>query len=118
MADRPAFPVDCEQIHPILAVADLSAAINFYTQKLGFELGFTWGDPPRTAGVNVGQVSMHLRQGTPAPSGASVYFAVDDVQSYRQAVHDSLKKCLLVGKLIVRIGKTGHTTRRSFCHSL
>jgi uncharacterized glyoxalase superfamily protein PhnB len=91
MTDRPGSPVDCEQIHPILAVADLAAAIDFYTQKLGFELGFTWGDPPRTAGVNVGQVSMHLRQGTPAPSGASVYFTVDDVQSlYERHVRNGI----------------------------
>jgi len=81
MADRSRSPVDCEQLHPVLAVADLAAATAFYTQKLGFELGFTWGDPPRTAGVNLGRVSMHLRQGAPAPSGASVYFTVDDVDA-------------------------------------
>ena len=81
MTERSESPIDCEQLHPILAVADLTAAIAFYTQKLGFQLGFTWGDPPRTAGVNLGHVSMHLRQGTPVPSSASVYFAVNEVDA-------------------------------------
>jgi uncharacterized glyoxalase superfamily protein PhnB len=84
MADRSTSSVECDQLHPILAVADLAAAIAFYTQKLGFELGFTWGDPPRTAGVNIGQVSVHLRQGRPTPSGLSVYFTVDDVDALHE----------------------------------
>jgi len=32
-------------------VSDLAAAIDFYTQKLGFTLAFTWGDPPRLAAL-------------------------------------------------------------------
>jgi catechol 2,3-dioxygenase-like lactoylglutathione lyase family enzyme len=70
--------VDCEQHHPTLAVADLRAAIDFYTKVLGFELGFTWGDPPSLAGVNLGRVSIHLAPGTPSPKGCSLYFVVGD----------------------------------------
>ena len=38
--------VDCEQHHPTLAVSDVLAAADFYTKKLGFSLGFTWGTGP------------------------------------------------------------------------
>lgn len=70
--------VDCEQHHPDLSVTDVLAAADFYTKKLGFTLGFTWGDPPNMVGVNLGSVSMHLSQGTPTPSACSVYFVVGD----------------------------------------
>ena len=38
--------IECDQIHAGLAVGDIPAAVDFYTTKLGFKLGFTWGDPP------------------------------------------------------------------------
>jgi len=43
--------IDCEQQHASVFVSDLAAAIDFYTQKLGFTLAFTWGDPPRLAAL-------------------------------------------------------------------
>ena len=70
--------VECEQIHAGLAVADIPAAVDFYTVKLGFTLAFTWGDPPMFAGVNLGKVQMFLQTGTPDPKGCSVYFMVGD----------------------------------------
>lgn len=70
--------VDCERLHPGLAVADVLAAVDFYTTRLGFRTGFTWGDPPTMAGLNLGDVSIHLMQGTPNPSGAGVFFVVRD----------------------------------------
>jgi uncharacterized glyoxalase superfamily protein PhnB len=36
-------------LSPILACADVSAAMDYYTQKLGFELA--WAMPPNDAGV-------------------------------------------------------------------
>lgn len=75
----PAIPIiDCEMIHPSLAVDDIVAASDFYTRKLGFRQSFIWGDPPSMAGVNLGQVQMFLEQGTPSPKGCSVYFVVGD----------------------------------------
>lgn len=70
--------VECEQIHAGLAVTDLTAAIDFYTKKLGFTLGFTWGEPPTFAGVNLGKTQMFLQKGTPDPKGCTVYFLVGD----------------------------------------
>ncbi|MGH2608959.1 MAG: VOC family protein [Tepidiformaceae bacterium] len=75
----PAAPfVECEQHHPRLPVSDVLAAADFYTKKLGFDLAFTWGDPPRMAGVNLGRVQLFLEEGTPNPQGCSVYFVVGD----------------------------------------
>ena len=80
--DKPKLPqIDCEQLHPILAVNDLAAAINFYTHKLGFILAFGWGDPPTMAGLNLGGVQIFLEQGEPDPKGCSVYFVVSDADA-------------------------------------
>jgi uncharacterized glyoxalase superfamily protein PhnB len=78
MTNSAAPKVDCEQQHPSLAVRDVPAAAEFYAQKLGFFVSFTWGDPPTMAGMNLGQVQMFLEQGTPSPAGCSVYFVVGD----------------------------------------
>ena len=73
--------IDCEQIHPVLAVSDIHAAADFYAMKLGFTVAFTHGDPPELAGLNLGHVQMFLEKGTPAPKGCSVYFVVDDADA-------------------------------------
>ena len=78
MTDPIAPGVDCEQIHPALAVSDVRAAADFYTKKLGFMQAFISGDPPEMAGVNLGHVQMFLERGTPSPDGCSVYFVVDN----------------------------------------
>lgn len=78
MTTAPSPFIECEQIHAGLAVRDIPAAVDFYTKKLGFQLGFTWGDPPTFAGVNLGKVQMFLRTGTPGPAACVVYFLVGD----------------------------------------
>jgi catechol 2,3-dioxygenase-like lactoylglutathione lyase family enzyme len=88
MSTPAALHVDCEQHHPVLSVADVLAAADFYTKKLGFTLGFTWGDPPDIVGMNLGDVSIHLSQGAPSPSECSVYFVVgnaDDLYEFHRA---------------------------------
>jgi catechol 2,3-dioxygenase-like lactoylglutathione lyase family enzyme len=68
--------VECEQVHPCLVVSDIAKAVEFYTRKLGFKLTFTWGDPPAFAGVNLGNVQMFLKKGTPEPNGCTVSFMI------------------------------------------
>ena len=70
--------IDCERQHPSLAVGDVREAVAFYAEKLGFETGFTWGDPPEMAGMNLGAVQIFLRQGTPSPAGCALFFVVGD----------------------------------------
>jgi catechol 2,3-dioxygenase-like lactoylglutathione lyase family enzyme len=74
--------VDCERHHTTLQVADVRAAVDFYTTRLGFTLGFTWGgDPPTFAGVKLGEVQIFLARGTPDPRGCSVQFVVGDADA-------------------------------------
>jgi catechol 2,3-dioxygenase-like lactoylglutathione lyase family enzyme len=70
--------IDCERVHPGLAVPDIPAAVEFYSKKLGFTTGFTWGDPPTFAGMNLGQVQIFLRKDQPEPKGTFVSFLVSD----------------------------------------
>ena len=80
--------VDCEQQHTSLPVSDVLAAVDYYTKKLGFRLGFTWGDPPSMAGVILGKVQMFLEQGAPNPRGCTVYFVVgnaDELFEFQRA---------------------------------
>ena len=80
--------VECERQHPSLTVPDVRAAAHFYTTKLGFAPGFTWGEPPTIAGVNLDRVQVFLEQGTPNPAGCSVYFVVgnaDELFEFQRA---------------------------------
>jgi catechol 2,3-dioxygenase-like lactoylglutathione lyase family enzyme len=73
----PATPqVDCERYHAGLPVDDVLAAVDFYTHKLGFKPGFTWGEPVRMAGVNLGGVQIFLSHAPPNPQGVSLFFVV------------------------------------------
>lgn len=88
MTSRAAPEVEVEQHHASLRVADLSAAIDFYTTRLGFLHAFSWGDPPTMAGVNIGKTQIFLGVGTPAPQGCSLYFVVgdaDELYDYHRA---------------------------------
>lgn len=80
--------VECEQEHASLPVSNVRAAVDFYTSKLGFRLGFTWGEPPTIAGVNLGNVQMFLEQGTSNPAGCAVYFVIgnaDELYEFQRA---------------------------------
>jgi hypothetical protein len=50
------------QIHPVLPVQDVLAALFFYTQKLGFEISFA-DDPknPTYAGIKRDHIEIHLQ---------------------------------------------------------
>ena len=80
--NRPSTPgvpdVECEMHHTTLVVSDVRAAVEFYTNRLGFWSAFMEGDPPTFAGINLGDVQIFLEQGTPNPNGCSVYFVVGD----------------------------------------
>lgn len=76
MSALPVPQTDCERLIPLLIVSDIPGAVDYYTSKLGFTHVFTWGEPPEIAGVNLGEVSVHLYEGDPQQN--SVYFVVND----------------------------------------
>jgi catechol 2,3-dioxygenase-like lactoylglutathione lyase family enzyme len=78
MSSNPAPNIICDRQHPLLRVDDITEAVEFYTNKLGFTLGFTWADPPTLAGVNLGSISVHLAKGSEGFGRGSVYFVVGD----------------------------------------
>jgi catechol 2,3-dioxygenase-like lactoylglutathione lyase family enzyme len=79
MVTNPTSPlIECEKMHVTLPVSDLAAAIEFYVTKLGFRLGFTWGEPAFFAGMTLGQVEIFLKQDMPAPNAGAVVFVVSD----------------------------------------
>jgi catechol 2,3-dioxygenase-like lactoylglutathione lyase family enzyme len=73
--------VECDQQHPSLMVPDVLAASAFYSDKLGFNVAFTWGEPVTMAGMNLGHVQFFLERGTPAPEGCSLYFVVGNLDA-------------------------------------
>jgi catechol 2,3-dioxygenase-like lactoylglutathione lyase family enzyme len=82
------FPkVDCDRLHPVLRVQDIAKAVEFYTTRLGFDLGFTWPEdaPPTYAGVNLGAVQVFLQKGTPNPDGISISFVVSNADELCEA---------------------------------
>lgn len=81
--------VDCERHHTTLYVSDILAAIDFYTSKLGFSLGFIWEDPPTFAGVNLGDAQIFLAQGTPNPEGCAVNFVIGDADELYEFQRDN-----------------------------
>ncbi|HEX2779364.1 MAG TPA: VOC family protein, partial [Gemmatimonadaceae bacterium] len=88
MAPATAPHVDVEQYHASLRVADLAAAIEFYTTRLGFFHAFSWGEPATMAGVNIGETQLFLEPGTPAPEGCSLFFVIgnaDELYEFHRA---------------------------------
>lgn len=70
--------VDCEHHHTEIHAPDVLAAVDFYTKKLGFHLGFTWGEPVTMAGLNLDKAQIFITEGTPVPAGCELFFVVGD----------------------------------------
>lgn len=70
---------------PVLQVADLSQALAYYRDVLGFEQEFAYGEPPFYGAVKLGEASVHLA--SPSAQAArrglgSAYFFCDNVDAY------------------------------------
>lgn len=70
----------------ILPVSDIASSINFYHDKLGFKVTFTWNDPMDYVVLKRGEnVSIHLTkrhpQTIPTPAHASLYIFVKDADA-------------------------------------
>lgn len=76
---------------PILAVPDVSAALRWWVDVVGFRVGFVYGDPPTHAGVLAdpgwtGRGRVQLSQRPPAECGAAMVYvtvAVVDASAAR-----------------------------------
>ena len=84
----------------ILQVSNLNDSIQFYTEALGFEEEFVFGDPPYYAGVKLGDVIIHLNTGNETESRrgmGSVYVFCDNVDDYYKSIEE--KKVEITSKL-------------------
>lgn len=76
----------------ILQVSNLPEAIKFYTESLGFEKEFIYGDPPFYAGVKMNDIIIHLNtaEGNAKRSGmGSIYIFCDEVDSYYEKIKEA-----------------------------
>ena len=74
----------CECLYPTIAANNLMATVEYYRDKLGFDVQFLWGEPPVHAGLEFGNATVHLNEQPNADphgttSGCWLYFQVDDV---------------------------------------
>ena len=75
------------KIFPVFAVSDLDAAIEFYQDKLGFSIAWTWGTPATRAGIALDDIEIQLDcTGAGAPPRPSVaYCHMTGIESYYAA---------------------------------
>jgi uncharacterized glyoxalase superfamily protein PhnB len=73
-----------ESISPIFGVRDLSQALAFYQGTLGFELAWSWGEPPAVAAVCRDRVEITLteRPGPQPGCPARAYLRVSGIDAY------------------------------------
>lgn len=84
----------------ILQVSNLNNSIRFYTEALGFEEEFVFGDPPYYAGVKMGNIIIHLNAGKENESRrgmGSVYVFCDEVDDYYKSIEE--KKVEITSRL-------------------
>lgn len=77
-------PVHFHSVSPFLATDDLSAALAFYLDKLGFSLAWEWGQPTELAAVCRDEVELTLTSRADAkPGGISrLYLHIDGIDDY------------------------------------
>ncbi len=82
MSDRKELFSHCANILP---VKDIVRSIEFYKDKLGFEVNFTWNDPVEYAVLKRGDVGIHLSQregcSDEQPTRSAIYIFVYDVDA-------------------------------------
>ena len=70
---------------PILTVRDITKAVSFYIDKLGFTLDFQWGEPLAYAGIRRDAVCIHLiheRASRQISGTGSVAITANEVDAY------------------------------------
>src|SRR5690606_22481404 len=85
----PMVDVRCEWLQPVVVVPNVKETVAFYTEKLGFEVEFLWGDPPTHAGIQFDGKTIQLSEGQANPEGVRLYLSVWDapklLRQYRAA---------------------------------
>lgn len=72
-------------MYPTLCVEDVRATVDFYEQRLGFDVQFLWEDPPTHAAVARGKVCVHFTSGVPYVERNWLYFHVEDLSELHES---------------------------------
>jgi catechol 2,3-dioxygenase-like lactoylglutathione lyase family enzyme len=89
MANENISTIECNSVNPGFVVKDILAAADFYKNKLGFRLDFTWGEPAEFAALTLGKISVHLLKGEEKSGKGFAYFAVENVDEVYQFHKDN-----------------------------
>lgn len=73
-----------ESISPILSVTELSTAIAFYRDRLGFDVAWVWGEPPDIAAMcrDGAEITLTQRAGAKPAGAGHVYLGVSGIDAY------------------------------------
>ena len=79
----------------VLPVLDIQKSIEFYTQRLQFELMFSWGEPLSYVVLKQGGVSLHLTlradNNSPSTEHCVVYIFVRNIEEiYQQCLQENV----------------------------
>jgi uncharacterized glyoxalase superfamily protein PhnB len=88
-----------EDVSPVFFVGDVSAALVFYCDRLGFDKAWTWGDPPTHANVCRGRVSISLTLDSSAIGSGEAYINLRGIDVYFAELRD---RNVVVGELADR----------------
>lgn len=75
-------------VAPIFYVSDIQRSLHFYTEVLGFEKQWDWGDPVDFACVAFGEVELFLCQEGQGHPGTWLYLFIDEVETYASWIRD------------------------------
>lgn len=80
-----------ESVSPILSVNDLEKSIDFYRHALGFDLAWSWGEPPDIAAVcrDGVEITLTRRAGAKPAGAAHVYLGVSGIDGYYETLVDA-----------------------------
>lgn len=78
-----------ESISPFFAVSDVAAALTFYCESLGFDLGWKWGEPLTHANVCSGPISISLSLDSSTEAVGNVYVQMAGVEPYYSRLRDA-----------------------------
>jgi catechol 2,3-dioxygenase-like lactoylglutathione lyase family enzyme len=71
-----------KDVSPVMPVSDIPSALAFYCEALGFNLGWTWGEPPTHASVGRGRIDMMLTLNPARAGNGDVYVGLNGVDAY------------------------------------
>src|ERR1700692_3691142 len=100
-------PFQITGLAPVLHVKDMTEALAYYRDKLGFSVTFAWEDPPRYVCLHRGDAALHLNSYVPPTAASIVCIFCKGVD----ALHDDL---ISRGTNMTRETTTHHYGMRDF----